>query len=331
MVTGPNSPDQTDRYGLASTDLGFMWDAGDGRTLVAFGDSFGCEADGDQWHSNALFSTSDRDPSDGLYLDGPATGDQSGEFLPRSLKVPGVEHTVIPTSGIEVDGTQYVDFMSVQSWGAPSQWVTNYAQTVESTDGGETFEPVGASTRTSSAASTDSRLPDVPAHESGYDDFQMTAMTKHRDDGTDYVYMYGTPSGRDGSARPARIAETDFPDWSAAQYWDGSGWDRDATAADPVLDGRVSELSVQYNSHRDRWLAMYESTEGIVLREAPTPTGPWGAKQTVISRLQAPDIHGAFMVPEFPPQQDSELYFVATTWAGYNTAMLRTDVDAILD
>lgn len=76
---------------------------------------------------------------------------------------------------------------------------------------------------------------------------------------------------------------------------------------------------------------MYESTEGIVLREAPTPTGPWGAKQTVISRLQAPDIHGAFMVPEFPPQQDSELYFVATTWAGYNTAMLRTDVDAILD
>lgn len=338
MVTGPNSPDRTDEFGLASTDLGFMWDAGEGRTLMAFGDSFGCQESGDQWHSNSLFSSSDRDPSDGLYLDGPATGDRSGEFLPKSLKVPGVEHTKIPTSGVEVDGDQYVDFMSVKSWGNPGQWTTNYAQTVKSTDGGKTFSPIDESTRTSSKAASDSRLPTLPANTPGDDNFQMTAMTKHSDggeNGTDYVYVYGTPSGRDGSARLARIPEADFPDWSAARYWDGRDWVDDATAAEPVLDGRVAELSVQYNSHRDSWLAMHESTAGIVLREAPAPTGPWGPKHTVISRLQAPDIYGSFMVPELSGAQDpgagADLYFVATTWSGYNTAMLRTDVDALLD
>ncbi|MEJ6548605.1 DUF4185 domain-containing protein [Corynebacterium sp. USCH3] len=330
MVTGPNSPDRTSDLGLASTDLGFMWDAGDGRTLIAFGDSFGCAASGDGWHSNALFTSSDKDPSDGLVIDGTANGGRSGEFLPTSLKQPGIEHTKIPTSGIEVDGRQYVDFMSVRSWGSAGQWTTNYAQTVVSDDGGTTFTPVEDSTRVSGNASSNSRITDVTTGHPTVDTFQMTALTKHREDGTDYVYAYGTPSGRDGSARLARIAQDAFPDWSAAEYWNGTGWSTDSASAAKVLDGRVSELSVQYNEHRGTWLAMYESTEGIVLRESDTPQGPWSRKHTVVSRLQVPDAYGAFMLPMQAPTDPSRLYFVMTTWSGYNTAMLRSDVDTLL-
>nr|WP_262368625.1 DUF4185 domain-containing protein [Corynebacterium urealyticum] len=47
ILTGPNGPDQLSKFGLASTDLGFMWDAGDGRTLAVFGDSFSCGRGGD--------------------------------------------------------------------------------------------------------------------------------------------------------------------------------------------------------------------------------------------------------------------------------------------
>lgn len=330
MVTGPNSPDETHALGLASTDLGFMWDAGGGRTLIAFGDSFGCASGLSGWHSNALFSSRDTDPSDGLLIDGAAAGGRSGEFLPPSLKTPGVEHTRIPTSGIEVDGDQYVDFMSVRSWGQPGRWTTNYAQTVRSTDGGQEFHPVGESTRASSRASDDDRVAGAVDGRPVNDAFQMTALTKHSENGRDYVYAYGTPSGRAGSAALARISEETFPDWSTAEYWDGSAWVGDAAAAATVLDGRVSELSVQYNEHRDSWLAMYESTEGIVLREAANPTGPWSTKKTVVSRLRSPDAYGAFMLPRQDPRDPSRLYFVMSTWSGYNTAMLRTDVDAVL-
>lgn len=331
MVTGPNSPDNTAALGLASTDLGFMWDAGNGTTLIAFGDSFTCKTSSNGWHSNALFSSRDTDPTDGLLIDGTANGQTSGEFLPRSLKVPGVEHTKIPTSGIEVGGHQYVDFMSVRSWGQAGQWTTNYAQTVVSEDGGRTFTPVDESTRTNSSPSTDPRLPQLPAHRSGDQNFQMTAMAKNpASQADDHVYVYGTPNGRDGSARLARFTPENFPDWSKAGYWDGSSWTDAPSQAAIVIDGRVSELSVQYNEHRGSWLAMYESTEGIVLRESAYPTGPWGPKRTVISKLQVPDAYGAFMLPHQAPEDDGKLYFVATTWSGYNTAMLRTDLDAVL-
>lgn len=333
QLTGPNSPENTAALGLASTDLGFMWDAGDGRTLIAFGDSFTCSGAGNGWHSNALFESRDTDPTDGLYVDGTVDGSRSGEFLPTSLRVPGVEHTKIPTSGIEVGGRQYVDFMSVKSWGQAGMWTTNYAQTVVSTDGGRSFSPVAASTRTNSTASTDLRLnggTPLPAHRAGDENFQMTALTKGTGQDAGYVYAYGTPNGRNGSARLARIAEVDFPDWSKATYWDGTDWSSEVSEATTVLDGRVSELSVQYNTQRGKWLTMYESTEGIVLREAASPTGPWGPKKTVVSRAQVPDIYGAFMLPNQSPTPDGKLYFVATSWTGYNTTMMRTDLNAVL-
>jgi hypothetical protein len=110
-------------------------DAGDGRTLIAFGDSFTCSGAGNGWYSYALFESRDTDPTDGLYVDGTVDGSRSGEFLPTSLKVRGVEYTKIPTSGIEVGGEQYVDFIPVKSWGQAGMWTTNYAQTVVSRAG----------------------------------------------------------------------------------------------------------------------------------------------------------------------------------------------------
>ena len=80
ILTGPNGPDQLSNFGLASTDLGFMWDAGDGRTLAVFGDSFSCGPGGDGWHSNAIFESDDRDPSNGIHLTRPVNGDRSDEI-----------------------------------------------------------------------------------------------------------------------------------------------------------------------------------------------------------------------------------------------------------
>lgn len=328
MLTGPDGPDRLNDMGLASTDLGIMWDAQDGRVLAAFGDSFSCSGPGNGWHSNALFQTDDRDPSNGIYITGSANGDRSAEFLRSSLKVPGVEHTIIPTAGIAVDGVQYVDYMSVKQWGSPGQWTTNYAETAQSTDGGQSWTPVPGTMRTNSKASTDPRLPAMPSFARGNENFQMTAFASAPEgvSGSGYVYVYGTPNGRSGQGRVARIAHKDFPRFDRAEYWDGHGWGREIASAAPVLDGRVSELSVQYNQHLGAWLAVYEDPSGIVIRKSDAPEGPWSSPVTLISRVQAPDIYGGYM---YPFQVDDNLYWVATTWQSYNAAVYRTDLDKV--
>ena len=322
FLTGLNSPDASRMLGLNSTDLGLMWDAGDGRVLAAFGDSFTCGSNNDGWHSNSLFETTDQDPSNGIYLEGNVSGGRSGEFLPRSLKIDNVEMTKIPTTGIEVGGVQYADFMSVKHWGSAGNWTTNYAQTAKSTDGGKTWTVVPGTMRTNTSPARDSRMPNYEAYRSGNENFQMTAMVK--DDG--YVYVYGTPNGRAGAARLARISEAAFPSWDAAEYWNGSGWSSSPSAATPVLDGRVGELSVQYNQHLGAWLALYESTEGIVIRKADSPEGPWSAKKTLVSKTQEVDLYAPFM---YPHQVDGNLYWVATTWSSYNPQVLKTDLSKV--
>lgn len=325
FLTGPNSPDTLRMKGLNSTDLGIMWDAGDSRVLAAFGDSFTCGANSDGWHSNSLFQTHDENPSNGIFLEGPATGSRSEEFLPRSLKIDNVEMTIIPTAGIEVNGAQHVDFMSVKHWGNPGSWTTNYAQTAKSTDGGKTWSVVPNSMRTNTSASNDSRLPTLVAHQPGAENFQMTAFAKTPSaDG--FVYVYGTPNGRSGQARLARIPEASFPTWSAAEFWDGSSWSSSMSRATPVIDGRVSELSVMYNDQIEAWLALYETTEGIVIRKADSPEGPWSDKHTLVSRTQVPDLYGGYM---FPHQVNNSLYWVGTSWAQYNAVVFKTDLNAV--
>ena len=333
ILTGPNGPDQLSKYGLASTDLGFMWDAGNGRTLAAFGDSFSCGSKGNGWHSNALFESDDRDPSNGIHLNRPVNADKSAEFLPRSLKIDGVEMTVIPTTGIEIDGTQYLDFMSVQKWTTPGKWITNYAATAKSTDGGKTWSVVEGSKRTNTNASKDGRLPKLPAHAPGAENFQMTAFAKPPAGSSDsYVYVYGTPNGRVGQARLARFPKKSFglfPGASSnsdAEFYNGHGWTRSMSDAAPVLDGSVSELSVIYHPKQKAWLATYEAPQGVVIRKAARPEGPWSAPKTLVSRLELGDLYGAFM---FPHQVDNNLYWVATTWKDYNPVVYKTDLTKV--
>src|SRR5699024_9144910 len=69
LVTGPTSPgDSINRFGVAGTDLGIMWDNGDPadpQVLMAFGDTMGdCTVPGNQWRSNVLFRSADTDLTD---------------------------------------------------------------------------------------------------------------------------------------------------------------------------------------------------------------------------------------------------------------------------
>ncbi|MCS4492545.1 DUF4185 domain-containing protein [Corynebacterium sp. ES2715-CONJ3] len=327
LLTGPGSPQRThSRFGISGTDLGIAWSGPENYTYMAFGDTMSCDGADNGWRSNVLLRTVDKDYSDGLTLDEALTaGGWSSSGFAReiigSLKVPGIEHTTIPTAGIYVNGAHYIDYMSVRRWGAPGYWDTNYAATVMSVDG-VNWSLVPESIRVNADAENLPSIPGFSAYRHGNSHLQMSAFT-HDDN---YIYRISTKSGRDGSAYLSRAAKSEFPAENAFEYFDGSTWTDDPAVELPLLDGRVSELSVTFHEGLGRWVVLYLDENGMVLRTAEKITGPWSSKRMLISRATIPDIYGGFILPH---QNSGTLEWVASTWGAYNVLVMRTKLDEI--
>ncbi|MFN3340017.1 MAG: DUF4185 domain-containing protein [Dietzia sp.] len=332
LLTGPTSPNKTvERFGISGTDLGILWENGDAsrpQVLMALGDTMGdCSVPGDQWRSNILFRSSDRTLSDGMRIDdAPMEGPGLAKsILPRS-GLPG-EVTVIPTAGVQVDGTQYLRYMSVASWGAPGEWITNYSALAASEDNGENWTPVSGTARTGTGSA---RLipPSLGAPHTTHTAGQMSAFLEH--DG--YVYEYLTPSGRSGAATLARVPASSIEDMSAYTFWNGTGWVADHRATATVIPARVSELSVSWSPRLGRFIALYTNgNNDIVMRQAATPEGPWSGEDILLSYAHVPTLYGAFIHPWSPAVETvgSDLYFTMSTWDAYNVFLMKTDLNRI--
>jgi hypothetical protein len=310
---GPVDINQTAmRFAVHATDLGVMWRDSRGRVAVAFGDTYGVGWGGSgagpetaDWRFNTLAHSVDLALSDGLRIDSMIT-DRPGhaaQILAGDPSVPEV--TVIPTAAISSGDVDYIHYMSVRSWGTGGQWTTNYAGLAVSADGGRTWtKPIAA------------RWP----NQRGGSGFQLGAMARHHG----HVYLFGTPNGRLGDARVARVAETAVSRLTAYRYWTGTNWE-DAAAIDnaaPVMGGPVGELSVQYNTVTRQWVALYldEHRAAIVLRTAPRPTGPWAAGQVVADGTQHPGLYGAFLHPD--SANSPVLHFAMSRWDPYHVQLM---------
>lgn len=344
LLTGAGSPQRTDRqWGIAGTDLGIAFTTQAGDTILAFGDTVACDGSTTDWRSNVLVRTSDTNYTDGLKLEQALTGAgwtteraKAAQFIP-SQKVPGVEHTTIPTAGIAVvdengDEHLYIDYMSVRSWGVPGDWKTNYAATVHSSDDGETWELVPESLRVNSAGKvnqdviTDLKVDkEFTTARKGNDNLQMSALVQGKEDG--FIYRMSTPSGRFGGAVLSRTEAEHFPAEDQFQYWDGTDWQEDPAAATTIFTGRVSELSLSYHPGLKQWVALYMiEGQGVVMRTAEELTGPWSEQRMLVDIGTIPDLYGAFVLPYngMDPNESDDLYYVATTWSDYNVMLMRT-------
>jgi hypothetical protein len=320
-LTGPGSINQTDtKYGFKATDLGISWENNAGQILTAFGDSYGPGWTGPgagvgdpatlDWRCNALAHSTDHNLADGMTFSDMVT-DRPGhakQLLPcaKNGNDDGGEVTVIPTAGVSVGSRNYMSYMSVRHWGSGGAWETNYAGVAYSDDNGQNWtQPSTAHWPNNSAAT---------------DPFQMNAYV-HRDG---FVYMFGTPSGRLGDVHFARVPENSVLTPAAYQYWTGTAWKTGPdTQAVPVVTGPTAELSVQYNEFTHTWLMMYliDSRGLIVLREAPSPTGPWSGARTVVSSVNYPALYGGFM---HPWSSGPDLYFTMSQWNPYNVYLMHT-------
>ncbi|QUR67534.1 DUF4185 domain-containing protein [Mycobacterium spongiae] len=332
-VSGPESPNHTlERFGISGTDLGVMWDNGDPankQVLMAFGDTVGyCSVDGHQWRYNTLFRSRDRDLEHGITIEpGHASNRYSGSPLRQpgfskqiinSIKFAPNETGIIPTSGISVGKTQFVNFMSIRDWLRDGEWTTNYSAIAVSRDNGQNWGVYPGTIRTSRPDGA-AKAKFVPGNEN----FQMGAFVK----GTDgYLYSFGTPGGRGGPAHVARVPQRFVPDLTKYEYWNGesNSWaPKNPGAATPVIPGPVAEMSVQYNTYLKQYLAMYTNgANDVVARTAPAPQGPWSPEQLLVSSFQIP---GGIYAPMMHPwSTGKDVYFNLSLWSAYNVMLMHT-------
>ncbi|WP_028478390.1 DUF4185 domain-containing protein [Nocardia sp. CNY236] len=303
QVTGMDSPNRTQDVNVIGTDLGIMWDDGNGHMLTAFGDSAGLGLPNLlagsvwAWNSNAVFRSGIPDPAQGIHFDSVVLNP-----LP-SPKIPGIEISLIPTAGIAVDGVQYMSLMSVREWGDHGRWETNYSTLAASHDGGQSWNPLTTTRR----ANTD-----------GHENFQQNAFLAA--DG--YIYRYGTPAGRDNAGFVSRAPRSAIADIDAYEYWDGENWQAgEASAAAPIVGG-VGELSVAWNGHVGQYVMLTtDPATSVVMRTAPAPEGPWSAPRVLVDSAALPTAYAPMI---FPYQTGSDLYFLLTVHRQYNVILMRT-------
>ena len=332
-VTGPDSPNNTiQRFAVTGTDLGIMWDNGDPankQVLMAFGDTNGyCSVPGKQWRYNVLFRTADRAltktinvPNGAVrnkYSGSPVWAPGISKQIINSIKFSPTETGIIPTAGISVGGNQYVSFMSIRNWDSPGSWTTNFSGIAVSPDNGENWGVYPQSIRPV-APDTVPRVPFV----AGNENFQMGAFLRN---GDGYVYSFGTPGGRSGSAYLSRVPQALISEVNRYEYWnaDSNSWvPNNPAAATPVIPGPVGEMSAQYNTYLKQYLVLYcNGANDVVARTAPAPQGPWGPEQMLVSSMEIP---GGIYAPYLHPwSTGKELYFNLSLWSAYNVMLMKT-------
>jgi hypothetical protein len=308
-LTGPGSINETDRrWFVYGTDLGHMFEHR-GRTYMVFGDTFGPPgkppAFGEDWRSNVMAFSRDRDPSDGLSFEGMIT-DRPGHAkeLIDQPTVPGEEVTVIPTNGVSDGRRMYLHYMAVREWGPPGEWWLNRSGLAYSDDDGQTW-------------ALSDRVWD------GDSNFGQVAFVERGR----HVYLFGIPGGRFGGARLARVERHDLLSSDRYEYWDGRRWVRDESAATTIVPAPVGELSVAWNRHHRRWLMMYldDAADEVVLRTSKRLTGPWSDPRTVVTAAEVPSLYAPYLHPRLSGGRD--IYFALSRFDQYDVFWWRTSLE----
>lgn len=316
-LTGASSINRTDkRWQVMGTDLGIFWESKPGEVAIAFGDTVGHDFHppggfGDDWRSNLLAFSTDRELGDGVTFDSMVTDSRCHAVeLLSSKKLDNVEITTIPTSGFAIGDRQYMSYMSIRTWNSiPGTWYTNYGGIAYSDDHGQTWTK-------DAYAKWDNIF--------GVSNFQVSAMVPQGD----FVYMFGTRNTRLGAVGLARVPKDQVLNTTAYQYWRDGSWTPVGgyQSASAVVDAPAAELSVNYDAARKVWQMSYLDTAkaALVVRESDSPQGVWSDSAVTVSATQFPELYGGFI---HPWSTGNDMYFTMSTWSDYNVYLMHASVN----
>lgn len=301
----PASNNVSVRAGVWAADLGITWDDGTGRTLIAFGDNYGPGHlhPMSRFRGSALGYVNARNPYD-VHMTSFFTGyeDRAEEIVESEHKW-NRELSKIPTAGIAINGTQYIDFMSVKEWGEPGYWTTNWSRIYKSEDYGRTWTPT--------------RI--FRPNRGGHAKFQMGSFVRVGD----YVYEMGSPNGRMGNAHVSRVKASKIEHPKEWQYWNGRKWVRNnPAAAAPVIPGRISELTVQWNPTLKRYMLLTLGAGDAIYLMYSKDLIHWTNKYKLI-----PEQRSKVYSPYFLPRQHGQaVFFTLSTWFPYTVSTVKAKI-----
>ena len=245
----------------------------------------------------------------------PAVTYYAKELLP-GLKVDGVEHTIIPTGGISIDGRLYMYFMSISEWGLPGEWTINYGGLAVSEDDGQNF----------------SKLNDIKLDKERFGQIAPILID-------DYVYFVATGHGRIGSMYAGRVLASEIENMSAYEYFThaGAGLENFSTEvedATPVVDAPVGEPSIFYNEYLDQFILTYFDTisSTVVMRVANQVTGPYTEALEIVNSSEYPGLYGGFSHELMSAENGKKIYLMLSHWDPiYNVSLLEVELSKGLD
>ncbi|GAB17044.1 hypothetical protein GOEFS_018_00760 [Gordonia effusa NBRC 100432] len=304
-LTGPGAINDTiGKYNVFGTDLGVLWDNGHGEIMAAFGDTQSINGwswlygEMFYWRSNVLLKSRDHNLANGMTFSGHVGRPGHAK---RLLKPTAREITIIPTAGVAANGKQYMSIMAVNHWGNPGTWKTRFSGLAVSSNNGRDWKAVNA----------------FRPNGGGNRKFQMSAFMKEGG----YVYIYGTPPGRAGAVYLARVPEAKIENLGAYEYFSWGKWVKGNTgAATPVMSAPTGELSVAYNKYLGKYISL-ATRNGVVLRTADRPEGPWTSGQTVVPENDPYSGYAPYIHPW--SLSSPTLYFTYSISLGYQVYLMR--------
>jgi hypothetical protein len=251
-------------FDIRGCDLGASFEHG-GRLYFLFGDTWRVNQNPAQLNYDSVAFTTDSDPSSGLRL----------TFLDQPPLLPAIKQGAfdVPTHGVSHDGAIWV-FFTTDSYEVDGQMLMGRTVLGRSDDGGANYKYVGELSRW--------KFINVSVHVGQID---QSAADTGLDVGTPVLWIFGSGRYRMSDIYLAVMPLAGLSALSPILFFKGDGWSRQEVDVAPLFcAGDVGELSVCWNGHFMRWLALYNSgnPRGIVMHSAPKPWGPWSAQPVMI-------------------------------------------------
>jgi hypothetical protein len=327
-LTGPagsSSINPTSQVGIGGTDLGHMVNH-NGKTYFLFGDTFADQGPGGaDWRNNVMAYSTDTTPANGITFDGWITRPNG---TARQVINPGsAPTTYIPTGAISVGDKIYAWYMHVSNW--DTGWTLSHAGLASWREGDSQFTTV-PNFRFENPAGGDY----TTANGTVGGNFGMVAASYRsplENSGDDHIYIWGTPGGREGGVKLARVLPSQIENLSAYRYYDGTiggfpQWTASEYAGEKLVDSSVGEMSVMYNEAVGAWTMMYitgGSQPDFEIRQAPQPWGPWSDPVRVADFSQAPGLYSPYMNPLYVEDGGKTLYFTMSLWNPYDVYLAK--------
>jgi hypothetical protein len=332
-LTGPqgsNSINPTWQVGVGGTDLGFSVNH-NGKTYFLFGDTFSGDRpdDGGDWRNNVMAYTTDTTPQNGITFDGWITRSNG---TARQVITPGNQPvTYIPTGGISVGDKLYSWYMNVVDW---DDWSLSHAGLAWWREGDSQFTVVPNYKFENPLGGDYSWGAGTQGGNFGMVAASYRSPLENVDD--DYIYIWGTPGGREGGVKLARVLPSQIENLSAYRYFQYVSpfgtplWTTQESTATKIVTSGVGEMSVMYNEAVGAWTMMYisgGSQPDFEIRQAPDPWGPWSDPITVADFSQAPGLYSPYMNPLYVENGGRTVYFTMSLWNPYDVYLAKVTLD----